>query len=97
MAGKPTERLYQITKELMLDGTFFKGLEDKLKRYAQIYSKYNTDLYEKLEFDLLYINNMSLLRDIELIFATFFILFDSDSTTGVDLGNVTAMDYDSEK
>ena len=40
---------------------------------------------------------MSLLRDIELIFATFFILFDSDSTTGVDLGNVTAMDYDSEK
>ena len=72
MAGKPTERLYQITKELMFDGTFFKGLEDKLKRYAQIYSKYNTDLYEKLEFDLLYINNMSLLREIELIFATFF-------------------------
>lgn len=65
-----------------------------LTGYAQIYGKYNTDPYEKLEFDLLYINNMSMLRDLELIFATFFILFSSESTAGVDEGSVTAMDYE---
>lgn len=65
-----------------------------LTGYAQIYGKYNTDPYEKLEFDLLYINNMSMLRDLELIFATFFILFSSESTAGVDEGAVTAMDYE---
>ena len=67
-----------------------------LTGYAQIYGKYNTDPYEKLEFDLLYINNMSMLRDLELIFATFFILFSSESTAGVDAGSLTAMDYEKE-
>ncbi len=65
-----------------------------LTGYAQIYGKYNTDPYEKLEFDLLYINNMNMLRDLELVFATFFILFSSESTAGVEEGAVTAMDYD---
>ena len=37
---------------------------------------------------------MSLLTDLELIFATFFILFSSESTAGVEAGAVTAMDYD---
>lgn len=45
-----------------------------LTGYAQVYGKYNTDPYEKLEFDLLYINDMSLLTDLRLIFATFSIL-----------------------
>ncbi len=65
-----------------------------LTGYAQIYGKYNTDPYEKLEFDLLYINNMNMMTDLELIFATFFILFSSESTAGVEAGAVTAMDYD---
>ena len=67
-----------------------------LTGYAQIYGKYNTDPYEKLEFDLMYINNMNIMTDLELIFATFFILFSSESTAGVDAGAVTAMDYDSD-
>lgn len=62
-----------------------------LTGYAQIYGKYNTDPYEKLEFDLLYINNMSVLTDLKLIFATFSILFSSESTAGVE--GVTALDY----
>ena len=69
-------------------------VEAGLTGYAQIYGRYNTDPYEKLEFDLLYINKMSALTDLELIFATFFILFSSESTAGVDEGAVTAMDYD---
>ena len=65
-----------------------------LTGYAQVYGKYNTDPYEKLEFDLLYINKMSVLTDLELCFATFFILFMSDSTEGVSAGSVTALDYE---
>ena len=65
-----------------------------LTGYAQVYGKYNIDPYEKLEFDLLYINNMSILTDLRLIFATFRILFMPDSTTGIDTGAITAMNYE---
>ena len=42
--------------------------------YAQVYGKYDTSPYEKLEFDLLYINDMSVLTDLKLIFATLCVL-----------------------
>lgn len=62
-----------------------------LTGYAQVYGKYNTDPYEKLEFDLLYINQMNILTDIQLCFATFSILFSSDSTEGIDENATTAL------
>ena len=54
-----------------------------LTGYAQVYGKYNTSPYEKLEFDLLYINNMNILIDIQLCFATLMTLFKKESTEGV--------------
>ena len=80
-----------------------------LTGYAQVYGKYNTDPYEKLEFDLMYINNMSIITDLQLMFATFGILFSKESTQGVEFGQLTAaggtsdiqqaevVDYDDEK
>lgn len=65
-----------------------------LTGYAQVYGKYNTDPYEKLEFDLLYINNMSVLTDLRLMFATFSVLFVPESTKGVEEGQETAMSYE---
>ena len=65
-----------------------------LTGYAQVYGKYNTEPYEKLEFDLLYINNMSVLTDLKLCFATLSILFLPESTEGVAVGATTAMDYE---
>lgn len=62
-----------------------------LTGYAQVYGKYNTDPYEKLEFDLLYINRMSIVTDLQLMFATFAILFLPESTEGVEDGADTAM------
>ena len=67
-----------------------------LTGYAQVYGKYSSDPYEKLEFDLMYINNMGILTDLELMFATVGILFVSDSTKGIDAGTTTAMDYEEE-
>ena len=67
-----------------------------LTGYAQVYGKYSSDPYEKLEFDLMYINNMSILTDLELIFATASILFIGDSTKGIEIGSISAMDYEEE-
>ena len=55
-----------------------------LTGYAQVYGKYNSSPYEKLEFDLLYINHMSFMTDIELMFNTFRILFLPESTEGFE-------------
>ena len=66
-----------------------------LTGYAQVYGKYNIDPYEKLEFDLMYINNMSVLTDLKLILSTFGILFTPESTMGIEQGT-TAMDYDED-
>ena len=68
-----------------------------LTGYAQVYGKYNTNPYEKLEFDLLYINQMNLLTDLELMFNTFRILFSKESTEGVeDLKGWMAEEEDKE-
>ncbi len=53
-----------------------------LTGYAQVYGRYNSDPYEKLEFDLMYINNMNVITDLMLMFATIAILFSADSTQG---------------
>ena len=61
-----------------------------LTGYAQIYGRYNSSPYEKLEFDLLYINNMNVLTDLQLMFATFAVLFQPESTDGIPEGEVIA-------
>ena len=52
--------------------------------YAQVYGKYNTKLRDKLLFDLMYIQNYSIMLDIRIMFLTFKILFKKDSTEGVE-------------
>lgn len=61
-----------------------------LTGYAQIYGKYNTEPYDKLQMDLMYINDMSLSCDVGLMFATVKILFMPESTEGIKNGQVTA-------
>lgn len=53
-----------------------------LTGYAQVYGRYNTEPYDKLQMDLMYINRMSIFEDIRLIFATVKILFMRESTQG---------------
>lgn len=67
-----------------------------LTGYAQIYGKYNTEPYDKLQMDLMYINDMSLSCDIGLMFATVKILFMPESTEGIKAGQVTADKSDGE-
>lgn len=62
-----------------------------LTGYAQVYGKYNTTPYDKLQMDLMYIAKPGLIADLRIIFATIKILFAPESTDGVAQGQVTAM------
>ena len=61
-----------------------------LTGYAQVFGKYNTIPYDKLQMDLMYISNPSLVQDLRIIFATIKILFMKESTEGVAEGQTTA-------
>lgn len=62
-----------------------------LTGYAQVYGKYNTTPYNKLQMDLIYIAHPSFFEDLRIIFATIKILFLPESTEGVADGMETAM------
>ncbi len=53
-----------------------------LTGYAQVYGKYNTTAYDKLKMDIIYIQNASLLMDLEIILMTIRILFEKEKTEG---------------
>ncbi len=48
---------------------------------AQIYGKYNTSSRDKLMLDLMYIENYSLIRDVQLLFQTVLVLFKAEDST----------------
>ena len=62
-----------------------------LTGYAQIAGKYNTTPKDKLLMDMMYIEQFSILRDIQLIFQTAIVLLKSDSTEA--FGNDLAEQY----
>lgn len=61
-----------------------------LTGYAQVYGKYNTPPYDKLQMDLMYIANQSLLEDLRLILMTLKIMFIPSSTEGISGDSRTA-------
>ena len=65
-----------------------------LTGYAQVYGKYNTTPYDKLQMDLMYIANASLAQDLSILFATVKILFIPESTEGIAEGAITAMEQE---
>ena len=83
------EQYYQALPDFRLRLQVKAGLTG----YAQVYGKYNTSPREKLEFDLLYINHMSILTDLQLMFATVGILFKKESTEGVKVEQMTAANF----
>ena len=68
-----------------------------LTGYAQVYGKYNTTPYDKLQMDLMYIARPSILQDLQILFSTVKILFEKESTQGVAAGQTTAADRKEEQ
>lgn len=61
-----------------------------LTGYAQVYGKYNTEPYDKLQMDLHYISRQSFATDLRIILMTIKILFMPESTEGIEAGQTTA-------
>ena len=61
-----------------------------LTGYAQVYGKYNTPPYDKVQMDLMYVANQSIIEDLKLMLMTFKILFIPSSTEGVSADQTTA-------
>ena len=81
-------RQYQ---EDMPEFTFRTKVKAGLAGYAQVYGKYNTTPYDKLKLDLFYIENYSVWLDLKLMLLTLKILFQAESTEGVEENQTTAM------
>lgn len=62
-----------------------------LTGYAQVYGKYNTPPYDKVQMDLMYIANQSFLEDFKLILMTLKIMFTPSSTEGINKSQRTAL------
>lgn len=62
-----------------------------LTGYAQVFGKYNTTPYDKLQMDLMYIAHPSIVEDLKIMLATVKILFMPESTEGIAEGETTAM------
>lgn len=62
-----------------------------LTGYAQVYGKYNTTPYDKLQMDLIYIAHPSILEDFKIMLATIKILFLPESTEGISEEQTTAI------
>ncbi len=78
-----TENVYTYAEELP-EFNLRHRVKGGLTGYAQIYGKYNTSPEDKLNMDLIYIENYSILLDIKLLFMTFKILFMKESTEGFE-------------
>lgn len=62
-----------------------------LTGYAQVYGKYNTTPYDKLKLDLFYIENYSVLLDLKLMLMTFKILFQKETSEGIEVTQKNAL------
>lgn len=76
-----TEHVEKYTKEIS-EFSFRMKVKGGLTGYAQVFGKYNTNSYDKLKLDLMYIQNYSLFLDFKLIFITIKILVRGESTKG---------------
>lgn len=84
LVGPRPERIEHVEKYTASIPEFEYRMKVKggLTGYAQVYGKYNTTAYDKLKMDLMYIENYSILLDIEILFQTVKILLMRESTEG---------------
>ena len=86
MVGPRPERIENVYEYTTVYPEF--ALRHRVKAgltgFAQLYGKYNTTPEDKLNMDLMYIENYSLLQDLKLLILTVKVLFMRESTEGFD-------------
>lgn len=83
------EIVLQYEKEIP-EFSFRMHVKAGLTGYAQVYGKYNTTNLDKLKLDLIYTMKASLLLDLKLILQTIKVIFQKESTEGLEEGQTTA-------
>ena len=93
LVGPRAERIENVDYycELMPEFRYRMKVKAGLTGYAQIYGKYNTSYEDKLKMDMLYIENCSLIRDLQILFLTLNVLFIPESTEGFTVETLTDM------
>ena len=86
LVGPRPERVEHTEKytKMMPEFEYRLKVRAGLTGYAQLYGKYNTSPYDKLQLDLIYIQNYSLLLDIQLMLMTLKVIFMPESTEGFE-------------
>lgn len=84
IVGPRPERIehVQLYTESIPEFSFRSKVKGGLTGYAQVYGKYNTSALDKLKLDLIYIENYSLLLDVQILFETVRVIFQKESTEG---------------
>ncbi len=85
------ENVEDYTKE-MPEFRYRLRMKAGLTGNAQIIGKYNTSSRDKLMLDLMYIENYSILKDIQLLFQTILVLFNADDSTAAFSRGTTQKD-----
>ena len=94
LVGPRAERIENVDFycERMPEFRYRMKVKAGLTGYAQIYGKYNTNFEDKLKLDMLYIENCSLMRDLQILFMTLKVIFMPESTEGFDITNLQDLD-----
>ncbi len=84
LVGPRPERIEHVRQysEQIPEFSYRMLVKGGLTGYAQVYGKYNTTAYDKLKLDLMYIQNYSILLDLEILFKTIQIVLTKESTEG---------------
>jgi exopolysaccharide biosynthesis polyprenyl glycosylphosphotransferase len=90
------EIVLQYEKEIP-EFSFRMHVKAGLTGYAQVYGKYNTTNLDKLKLDLIYTMKASLLLDLKLILQTIKVIFQKESTEGLEEGQTTASTSNTSK
>lgn len=93
LVGPRPERpeIFEKYKESVPDFDFRLKVKAGLTGYAQVYGKYNTTPIDKLKLDLTYIQSYSYWLDIKLVLLTFKVVFQKETSEGIDKSQITAL------
>jgi exopolysaccharide biosynthesis polyprenyl glycosylphosphotransferase len=93
IVGPRPERpeIFKQYEESIPEFVFRLKVKAGLTGFAQVHGRYNTTPIDKLKYDMIYIQNFSLIMDLKLMLLTFKILFQKETSEGVDDCQRTAM------
>ncbi len=85
IVGPRPERLFfvEMLKKELPEYIHRSNVKPGITGMAQVYGKYNTTPYSKLVYDLIYIQNFSIVSDIALMLKTVRVLLSKSQTEGV--------------